>query len=631
MSRISRYTADKRYPVTQTLADLFYSTTKSRHQNRALQGNRDRPKEFQASDQRNDIVSEKLCDDTIAYLAPTLEKHKGCTIIDIHPGASLWSSKLHDFLQPKCHVLMEPEELYVEPFIKPLLEKPGSTYRHTSLTGAHPRDYWMNYDEVFKNLAPRTALSPDDPALRQIDPNFLVIGNLARQYKVPTRAKSVNFGSLIMQQFLYAALANELFHKGGLVRTLLWLPEVDKYTMFPISEVHRRPLNARLSVGSSITEAVGTLDLYNLKNVFYARRRQRAPVMETVIANRTKRLMDEQHMMPPKDRPLLHDRAHTDLSGFVSPLETTVRTWKQLDQQIDETEARLKEVAEIAPHRGVKQLKSKKQITGKHPDYSILTMDLKYPQCGPVSKTYAGSALNMDAIAIFADAGLRIVNLEVGLCVLSEQDKADDPSDYERARDRIWALDAELEAYATSRSIMVYAFSQQIIEQQLACLVEPPLLALDAREYEPLKALPHEFWPNNQMMLLDMVPKSRDLAVPGLASRHDTAKLCESLLKSLLQTTAQSIPEALDRLSPNAAQDLIPMMPSMKDPRRGGRLNPSRVRTRGITEHIMEDLIKAWIEWPFKPSMTDLELAAESIPASVEAEVSVDAEDEIAQ
>ena len=66
-------------------------------------------------------------DDIIGYLAPSLEAYKGCTVIDVHPGACLWSSKLHDFLKPKRHVLMEPEMLYYDAFMKPLLDQPGST------------------------------------------------------------------------------------------------------------------------------------------------------------------------------------------------------------------------------------------------------------------------------------------------------------------------------------------------------------------------------------------------------------------------------------------------------------------------------------------------------------------------
>ncbi|KAK3071438.1 hypothetical protein LTR53_008643, partial [Teratosphaeriaceae sp. CCFEE 6253] len=128
----------------------------------------------------------------------------------------------------------------------------------------------------------------------------------------------------------------------------------------------------------------------------------------------------------------------------------------------------------------------------------------------------------------------------------------------------------------------------------------------------PLKADPTEFWPHNQLMLLDMVPKPRDLAVPDLMSRSEGAKLCELLLRSLLQSTTKTFAEALDSMGPNAARDLIPMIPAAFDTRTGGRMNPYNIRTRMLSEDTIEGLVKAWVEWPFKPSLEDLELAADS-------------------
>ncbi|TKA62753.1 hypothetical protein B0A55_10974, partial [Friedmanniomyces simplex] len=440
MSWVSRFTADKKYPVTQTLFDIFYKDHKG---GRASTGSRVSKKDHYVADLRNDVVSESLCDDTIKYLAPTLEQHKGCTIIDIHPGASVWSSKLHDFLQPKRHLLMEPEEKYFQPFIKPLLEKPGSTYRHTTLVGAHPREFWNNYEKVLGHpeLAPMTALPKDDPALRKLDPTLLVIGNLARQYKVHHRNKSVSFGTLVLQQFGYAGLANELFHKGGLVRMLLWLPAAEKYTLLPISEMHRRSMNARLSVGSTITETVGSLDLYNADSTFYARRRQRAPVVEAVLADRAQRWMHDHGMQRPTGRPFLYNRLEADASEEVlSPFETTVSTWRELEAEIDTAEARFGAISSVSLPRS-KERRSEDQ---KQQVEATLLGGMKYPQCGPASTTYHETGLRTPWLAVFADMGLRIMNLEVALCVVEE--KAGAGADYERARDRILELDADLEA-----------------------------------------------------------------------------------------------------------------------------------------------------------------------------------------
>ncbi|KAK3111186.1 hypothetical protein LTR53_013822, partial [Teratosphaeriaceae sp. CCFEE 6253] len=325
------------YPLAQALANAFGEESGKRV---SSQGRNRKDQKF-ATDFRNDVISESLCDDALAYLAPTLEKHKGCTIVDFHPGACLWSSKLHDFLKPKRHVLMEPETRYYEPFIRPLLEKPGSTYRYTALSGAHPHSYWQNYGTVFADpeLAPRKPLPADDPRLRELDPSLLVVGNLARQYKIKRRAGAVNFGSFIIQQWLTAALGNHLIYNSGLVRSLFWTPEADKLTLFPVNESHRRSLTARLSVGCSMNEAVGTVDLFNLENIYYARRRQRPAVLETLLADRVRRRMQEQGMRPPESRDFLYERLPPGSEKVPSPFESTVRTVDELTAQITAIEA----------------------------------------------------------------------------------------------------------------------------------------------------------------------------------------------------------------------------------------------------------------------------------------------------
>ncbi|KAJ3503224.1 hypothetical protein NM208_g16558 [Fusarium decemcellulare] len=40
---------------------------------------------------RLNIVSQDLCDDIINYLGPSLERHRGCDLVDLNPGVGLWS------------------------------------------------------------------------------------------------------------------------------------------------------------------------------------------------------------------------------------------------------------------------------------------------------------------------------------------------------------------------------------------------------------------------------------------------------------------------------------------------------------------------------------------------------------
>lgn len=537
----------------------------------------------------------------IQYLAPTLEQHKGCTLIDIHPGACLWSSKLHDFLKPRRHLLMEPDKDYFEPFIKPLLDKPGSTYRHTPLAGAHPRAYWDNYAKVLGDpeLAPREALPLDDPRRRQLDPSFLVIGNLARQYRVSYRARSVSFGSMILQQMLTAALGNDIFHRGGLVRMLWWLPESEKPTLLPATEMHRHSINVRLSAASTLSEVVGCMPLNDMENHLYSTRK-RPEELEAYTAQQVGRSMREQGIQKPDDRKFLCTHPETDLSQLVSPLETDVRNAADLQAEVDAVQERVAQVTKLGAKTRARSAQEAKLMTS-----------LQFPHVAAIAKASKKlKSLGLSIITIFGDLGLRLVRLEVGLKILEE--KGEDAATLEDLRERVLSLNDDVLTHMASKTRDFAQMYSQLVDEHIAVFMKPPLIALDARSYEPLQAAPNEFWPTNQLTLLDMVPKSRDLSVPDLATAAEGTRVCNMLMKHVMQGPAGLLPATLERLAPNASKDLLPQVPSATDPRKGGRLNANQIRNRMLSEDIIEGLVKAWIEWPFKPSDMDLMLAAEA-------------------
>lgn len=114
-------------------------------------------------------------------------------------------------------------------------------------------------------------------------------------------------------------------------------------------------------------------------------------------------------------------------------------------------------------------------------------------------------------------------------------------------------------------------------------------------------------------MLLDIVPKPHTLGVEGLTSDARGAGILSLIVKALFTNSAAGLAEMLDRIAPNAAKDLVPMVPAMRDPRRGGRLEAKRLRVRLVTAEMLEGLVRAWAEWPFRPLAEELELVAEEL------------------
>jgi len=149
--------------------------------------------------------------------------------------------------------------LYYEPFVKPLLEKRGSKYRHTTLIGAHPREYWDNYRQIFedKDLVGRPALSLDDPKLREIDTSILLTGNLWRKYAIMHKTNYADHSTLLLQHMTWAGLTNDIFQRSGLVRQLWWAPDDTKRSIFPTTIRGKRSYDLGLTMGASITEVAG--------------------------------------------------------------------------------------------------------------------------------------------------------------------------------------------------------------------------------------------------------------------------------------------------------------------------------------------------------------------------------------
>ncbi|KAI4844563.1 S-adenosyl-L-methionine-dependent methyltransferase, partial [Aureobasidium sp. EXF-8846] len=207
-----------------------------------------------------DVVSESLCDQTIQYIGHDLDKHKGCDIIDIHPGACLWSQKIHERLKPRRHLLLEPDDRYLDTFIKPLLDQKDSAYRHTSLSGAAPKGYFETYDKIFNDqlLPKRDPLPALDPRLRKPNDTLLVIGSLVRRYSEHrTGPNGVSFPSLILHQMAEAAQTNIMFQRYGLVRLLLWVPD-DMKTVLPDSVLFKTGFSINLESSFDVAEVVGS-------------------------------------------------------------------------------------------------------------------------------------------------------------------------------------------------------------------------------------------------------------------------------------------------------------------------------------------------------------------------------------
>lgn len=556
-------------------------------------------------------------DDIIGYLAPSLEAYKGCTVIDVHPGACLWSSKLHDFLKPKRHILMEPEMRYYDRFLHPLLDKPGSTYRHSTLCGAHARSYWDNYKELLDDVTmvpDRPQLEVDDPKLRQLDTSILFTGNLWRKYPIQHMTRYVDHSTLILQHMTYAALTNAIFQRGGLVRMLWWAPDATKTYIFPANVRGKRGYDMNLQMGASITEVAG---VSHLETSLRPSKMDspRAPEMDAFVAGRVKREMAERRQVIPRGRkhPMAlkptteEDDAHAHDSFF----KTTCTTTDDLVLAIGEYREHLVATATV-----LESMRSRKASDNKSDLIkNLYERHVRYQQSKDAVrsrskeyKTFFTSCASEFRAVVSMDTQLRLLNLEANYAAVSENNP--DPKTLSALREKILSLNKSCDAWLEEHfSDSMTKKIHTLLDDLISLEAQPPIIPRDRRPYEPLRARSHEFWPQYDLTLLDLTPRLADLSSPGVADKVESAKACQEVIKIIYSSPALSLTTALERVAPNAANDLLPLVPEIMDARKGGRMDPGRMSVRMLSQEMMEGLIRAFMDWPFRPSSVDLALA----------------------
>lgn len=571
-------------------------------------------------------------DDVLNYLAPTLEKYKGCTVLDMQPGSCMWSRKVHNFLRPKCHVLIEPEDQYQQ-HIDELVSGPDSTYKHIALAPSSSQTVSDTWNAIFdeQGPVPRSRLAPDDPKLSETDYSLLVIGSLNRRDNLSYygRAKS---GSLwAVDALSLAALENKFMHRQGPVRMLLWVPEQDRGIFLPEHTVHNTEKQAAISLAMNVQAVVEVEKVLSRKiEVTEWSTAGRWTGLHLASEDKVSHRMSRYGMQVPSGRTirrLVRDDCTTQKQASKSPFEVQYETVEEVDIVLAELERHwnneelqfedfgmdssgfgkyrpdevypLLTYTELADavsenptksHRSMLKTRARKEQgiepgSLPHREAHLAALPPKRPEVAYLT----GADVRM---ALYADATLRGINLEMHCKILEE--KGHDTAELER---RIIHLQNSIAA----KSLPIIDEYERFVEDWVSFFSPTPLLTVDRREYEPLKASPVDFDPQHNLNLLDFTPTNRDMTVPGLADRGKAAAACRDLMNFMFMFKGQSVTSVLDRIAPNASTDLICQVPAMTDPRKGGRLDPRHLKVRHLTAEMLEGLTKAWFEWPFRP------------------------------
>ncbi|KAF2968671.1 hypothetical protein GQX73_g4918 [Xylaria multiplex] len=500
------------------------------------------------------IVSEKLCDDILSYIGPSLERHRGCDILDLYPGAGEWSSKLHEFLQPRSHVLLEPDAELYRPFLQPLLDQPGTTLLPKSGI------IWRDLNSVLTPEYLPHQVIPEDTNVR--NDTLLVTANLAFHPK----KRFVNFesmASLVLHQFADAIRTGSLFQRYGLVRMLIWTRTDDKPGFLPrnIQRRRRQAIENDL-VCEWVHEVCGN---ESALSGWYVREdaMDNASLMATI-----KRMKANKLQMPSGREPVnfqealaaVEENKEVPLPGKVAP------TYKR-------------------PYHDVLADLQAAGLDKESDDFKTMkTYQWRASTDGRKAGRMLQTLTSLDRVAALINSGEATPEEVVAAELEWDQELRELPK----------SLTDEFITYKDS----VHAFRR-----------DPPLLQWDRRQYEPMTAHGEEFFPNVHCSLLDIQPRAPHplLRQRGRDSTR-SADICNVILGSLMLQSTQPLSIGLDALWPGASDYILPRWTSGRDLSRGGfplNLRNAEPAPRSLDARQWEELFELWMEWPFRPEFEE--------------------------
>ncbi|KAL8761005.1 MAG: hypothetical protein Q9184_002838 [Pyrenodesmia sp. 2 TL-2023] len=554
----------------QRASQLFVQIAKSlRHRHSAFR-------------QRTDIVSPHLCDEALQRLAPSLQAYKGCTVIDINPGIGLWSSKIHKIIQPGRHLLVEPPNSPFVPQLKTLVERQDSRYQ---LLNWEDKYVWDPDRYISEDLLPALEASESQ------EPNhsILVLANAAMSPNKTRMRKTGARSHLMLMDWMHDLRRRSGFHAGGPVRMLLWCPAKETTGILPRTILYRSKLSISLETACHVEEIVGSDET--------ARGKQRK-------RNQNVELMSERQVLE-----------RMRVSGIALPAGRETEIYKQVQEE--DTHPRKDEVGDEAVGP---QLRTR----GWHQELQDLQLRFAAHEFAKAHGMLPGDKGIKPRGAKSTPEYLRMKELERNIRHIQKRTDTTEQFLQEYFEvDRLYAQAQDLplddpqrrpllqEIQARKENLQARVDSNQsphVREEYVnfkhdrkAFRQDPPLLMWDQRRADPLRAYDEEFYPETSLCLLDVEPKHPH---PFSLSQEE-GNLFATLLAILWHNPKDNL-TALDQIAPGAFEALVPKVPALSDPSRGGEWDVRELPMNRLTPEMVYGLTKAWIDWPFKPDAAAL-------------------------
>ncbi|KAI9790090.1 MAG: hypothetical protein M1816_005560 [Peltula sp. TS41687] len=540
---------------------------------------------------RINIVNTELCRDAIARLAPTLGRHTNCDIVELNCGVGYWSEALHEHLQPRSHILVnvdDDEETHL-PFLRPLLDRPGSRYHYFPSPHLDMRVIDRLIHAGF--LANHQRFELNDPRRDLPNDSLLLVANLAH---VRARSSEYTQCALLMYMLIQHARIYAELQAYGRVRMLIWINDSEKKLILPRTIVGRRKFSVQADVALEHAFEIAGLDEHT-ETARQGRRERTIDLSRSVEV--TRGMLQRGITTPPDRKPHLQKQAEAMIEGKVQSEDASAGIKRPWHAELEDLEQRFREGAfscwQTDGSSGEQPTRQKGKTRVNTPEYHRLRALRNLARRNAVIR--AEFIDRVDKSPEHADVNTQSQSADATLRPNSTT------SDFKPSTEPTINLD--------DLSPISRMAAETYQDDRLAAEMKPPLLLWDRRIDEPLMVQESDFYPRQGLSLLDLHPKPGlpALAIPELRETH------QYIFNRLFSNPRHSVVQAIESLAPGAFEALSPQVPALRDSAKGGHSDLSQRRARLLTAEMAEGLFFAWQSWPLRWSGKEVLLMGDEV------------------
>ena len=534
----------------------------------------------------HDSTSCSSTDQILRRLAPSLTRHVGCTIVEINPTSSTWSSKIHQLLKPKVHIFTSPYDILSKPSLQALVDAPDSRYK------VFPRKDFdlLNPDKYVESgfLPEFGGLEKTSSQENGLNDSLLILANVGTSHAYMNGKKATD----ISQRYALSHFANLLrlsdFHRNGRVRMLMWMGNDEKSPFVPRSIYARRKAAIWGELTCRVEEVAGSSGDSQPK--------RREPKIDYDSYLRTAKRMENEGIELPLDRLDIlprqmleakakgHD-ANNNLESSELPSDHTL--WHGRDWHT-ELQALQEDFANGVFSRSPKKGKGSSVQGATTPQHKRL----KY--LGRVERRQRKMA---DLMYELLDEQKVIDSIDVSIRQNSFKNDEERQEQVKKAKD----ISVRIEEFKERMNGTIETYRARFegaLDERRAFYRDQPILQWDKRTVEPIIVRKEEFLPEKPLALIDFQP----LPPPEIPLTKTQLLCLRALLHTFYIAPSQLLTTGLNILAPGAADALIPKVPSINNV----QFNLDDLRAQMLTPQMLIDLTIAFSKWPFRPTLDEV-------------------------